>query len=75
MTSERPSEGFDLERDLPTTAEDVRALRQLRPGTGSTEDHLAFLRQLGDASPDSLRKRRLPIGDPPFQLTPRSTTR
>ncbi len=68
MTSARPSDGFDLERDLPTTAADVAALRRARVQGGSTEDYLRFLRELGDATTESLRKRRLPRGDAPFRL-------
>ena len=75
MRSDAPSEGLDLDRDLPTTEADVRALRIFRGGGGSTDEFLRFLRQLGDAPPEALRKRRLPKGDEPFQLTPRTTAR
>ncbi len=75
MSSGKPSDSFDLERDVPTTPEDVEALRLLAVRGGSTEDYLRFLRALGDASYETLKKRRLPIGDPPFELTPRGTPR
>jgi hypothetical protein len=75
MSSDKASDSFDLDRDLPTTPEDVEALRLLAVRGGSTEDYLRFLRALGDASPETLRKRRLPIGDPPLELTPRKATR
>ena len=75
MSSGKASDSFDLDRDLPTTPEDVEALRRLAVRGGSTEDYLRFLRALGDASPETLRKRRLPVGDPPFELTPRGSTR
>jgi hypothetical protein len=68
MSSERPSDAFDLGRDVPTTAADVEALRRAKAWGGSTEDYLRFLRELGPADTESLRKRRLPVGDEPFRL-------
>jgi hypothetical protein len=68
MTSARPSDGFDLGRDLPTTAADVEALRRARARGGSTGDYLRFLQELGHATAETLRKRRLPRGDAPFRL-------
>ncbi len=75
MSSGKASDSFDLGRDLPTTAEDVEARRRLEVRGGSTEEYLQFLSELGDASPERLRKRRLPRGDAPFELTPRGTAR
>jgi hypothetical protein len=75
VTSEKAADSFDLDRDLPTTPEDVEALRLLAVRGGSTEDYLRFLRALGDAPYETLQKRRLPVGDPPFELTPRGTPR
>jgi hypothetical protein len=75
MNSGRASSSFDLGRDLPTTPDDVEARRRLQVGGGSTEEYLRFLSELGDASAETLRKRRLPRGDPPFELTPRGATR
>jgi hypothetical protein len=67
MSSDRPSDAFDLGRDLPTTAADVEALRRARVRGGSTEEYLRFLRDLGHADTERLRKRRLPRGDAPFR--------
>jgi len=67
MRSERRSDGFDLERDLPTTAEDVEALRRIRPRAVTMEEYLRFLAALGDADPGSLRRRSGPTGEP-FRL-------
>lgn len=68
MTSERPSDAFDLDRDLPTTTADVEALRRARVRGGSTEEYLRFLRDLGHVPAERLRERRLPRGDAPFRL-------
>jgi len=67
MKSERPSEPLDLERDLPTTAEDVEALRRLRASRVTTEEYLRLLADLGDATAESLRRRPCPRGEP-FRL-------
>jgi hypothetical protein len=69
MRSERHSEGLDLERDLPTTAEDVEAQRRFRSGPMTMEDYLRFLDTLGTADPESLRRRSGPTGEQPFRLT------
>jgi hypothetical protein len=68
MRSERRSEGLDLERDLPTTREDVEAQRRFRPVPMTMEDYLRFLGTLGDADVESLRRRSGPTGDQPFRL-------
>jgi len=68
MSSDRPSDTFDLGRDLRTTPADVEALRKARVRGGSTEEYLRFLRELGHASAARLRERRLPRGDAPFRL-------
>lgn len=47
MSSGKPSDSFDLERDLPTTPEDVEALRLLAIRGGSTEDLSALLASPG----------------------------
>jgi hypothetical protein len=68
MTSSDSTPVLDLERDLPTTDEDVRALRRLRP-----KAHLRDLQDLRRLeSPSWMRKlagRRPVFRDgPPFQL-------
>jgi hypothetical protein len=50
-------EGFDLERDLPTTFEDVRVLRrveQARPGI----DFVSQVEFLSDALPERAKRPR-----------------
>lgn len=51
-------EGFDLERDLPTTFEDVRALRrgrQAQPGI----DFVSLVENLSDALPEKAKHSRI----------------
>lgn len=51
-------EGFDLERDLPTTFEDVRALRR----TGSPQagiDFVSLVENLSDALPEKAKHSRI----------------
>lgn len=69
MASKKPSELLDLEMDLPTTPEDVRALRENRPKAGV--NWLEQLQALSDQFPPSeekLRKRRTFAGFEPFEL-------
>jgi hypothetical protein len=68
MRSERRSESLDLERDLPTTAEDIDAQNRCRSGPMAMEDYLRFLAMFGDTDPDNLRRRSGPTGDQPFRL-------
>ena len=59
----------DLDRDIPTTPEDVRALRENRPRFGS--DWLEQLQKLVDQVPDAheIRRRRKTFeGYEPFEL-------
>lgn len=69
MSSEKTSDGFDLERDLPTTTEDVAVLRRLRKASPplTTEEYLRSMAELGHASTEGLRRRRGPHGEP-FRL-------
>jgi hypothetical protein len=63
----------DLERDLPTTPEDVAALRRASSATRRDPlDYLAFLDAFGEASPDDLRRRRGPRAERPFELPRRA---
>jgi hypothetical protein len=58
-----------LDRDLPTTAADVLALRQARRTAPIGLDaYLRFLGQLAPPAPGVLRARRGPTG-PPFTLS------
>jgi hypothetical protein len=69
MSSEKPLDLLDLERDIPTTPEDIRALRENRP-----KPDLHWLDQLQilvDQVPNAheLRlKRRTFAGCEPFEL-------
>jgi hypothetical protein len=68
MTSRKP-ELLDLERDIPTTPEDIRALRENRPQRG--EDWLNQLTRMSQQIPnleEILRKRRTFEGCEPFEL-------
>ncbi len=69
MSSSGRSEPLDLDKGLPTTPEDVAALRRLRERTPalSAEDYFRFLAALPQPSPEDLRRRRGPRGQP-FRL-------
>lgn len=58
---------LDLERDLPTSAEDVAVLRSLRNEPISPVAYADLLRAVGDASAEELAKRPGPRGEP-FEL-------
>ena len=63
----RVSELPDLERDLPTTEEDVRTLRALR--NSSAPDFLTYLKILSEADLSWCPTRRRPLRCPePFEL-------
>jgi hypothetical protein len=71
MTSKKPSDLWSdwSDQDLPTTAEDVQALRKHRPSAGG--DWLADLTALAAQAPEAaiaLRRRRTFAGLPPFEL-------
>jgi hypothetical protein len=58
-----------LERDLPTTPEDVRALREHRPrGEEAWWDRLTALSEQFPGAVEALRKRPTSEGRPPFEL-------
>jgi hypothetical protein len=68
MTSRKP-DLLNFERDIPTTPEDIRALRKNRPKVG--EDWLNQLTEMYDQIPnaDELRRRRRTFeGFEPFEL-------
>ena len=70
-STERP-EWLDLERDLPTTAEDVAALRLLRRHpTMGLDSYFRFLRSFPAATVEELARRRGPRGSEPFALSSR----
>ena len=71
MSSSETSERLNLERDLPTTEEDVAAQRRLRFGRPlSLEDYFCFLASFDPPSYAQLRAKRGPRGDTPFELIP-----
>lgn len=64
MSSEKPAAELALEQGLPTTAEDVRALRAAAaPHALAPADYLRFLR-LVKASYEELRRRPVFKGEP-----------
>lgn len=68
MISKPEPELLDLERDLPTTAADVEALRRHRPGPMDGHAYLRFLASLPPPSWKALRVRPGPRGERPFEL-------
>lgn len=69
MSTERKPDLLNLERDIPTTPEDIRALRENRPKVG--EDWLNQLTRMYEQVPnaDEIRRRRRTFeGFEPFEL-------
>ena len=69
MSSKKPSEPdlLNLDRDIPTTPEDVEVLRRLRYPVPTPEAYRRFMEKLGHASIEDLRRRKGPSGEP-FEL-------
>lgn len=68
MSSPKATEpSIDLERDVPTTPEDVEAMRRARRIEVSGDDWWALVRQLTPPSYEELKNRRGPRGEP-FEL-------
>ncbi|HCF60688.1 MAG TPA: hypothetical protein DFS52_22145 [Myxococcales bacterium] len=63
MKSSERSTDLDLETGIPTTSEDVQALRRLGRPTLSPEAYLRLLESF-HVSYESLRNRRGPRGEP-----------
>ena len=62
---------LDLERDLPTTPEDVAALRRLRRHAAMDLDsYFQFLGSFPPAAVEELAARTGPRGPQPFELPP-----
>jgi hypothetical protein len=69
MKSSGSRELLDLERDLPTTAEDTAALRRLREMTRLTfDEYFRFLAEFEPPPAEALRSRRGPRGDRLFEV-------
>ena len=65
MTSDDSADVLQLDRDLPTTAEDIAALRRLRYGRRlSFEEYLTCLAALPSPPTSALRARPGPDGAP-----------
>jgi hypothetical protein len=72
MSSTEHPEWLDLERDLPTTAEDIAALRLLRRHpTMDLDSYFRFLRSFPAATVEELGRRKGPRGGEPFALPPK----
>ncbi len=61
-----PEKLDSLERDLPTTAEDIEALRRLR--YFPVRDLETYIDLLDDLTRDRPPKRDVPVSDEPFEL-------
>ena len=68
MRSREESDLLDLETGIPTTEEDIRALRQSRSSRLDFEAYLGFLESFDDADPAALARRRGPGGSEKFEL-------
>jgi hypothetical protein len=69
MKSAKSYELFDLEQDLPTSREDILALRRAREVHGlSFAGYLEFLANFAPLSLPALRARKGPAGIKPFEL-------
>lgn len=68
MSSSEPVSNLNLERDIPTTCEDVEALRRAR--SVKVEDPFGVVQQLIDALPSQARRqsRKTSAGWPDFEL-------
>ena len=70
MRSNDRSDALDLDRDLPTTAADVAALRAARPlGRLDLTAYLEFLAHIPDAGGAERRMARREAADAPFELS------
>ena len=68
--SKKTSETLDLERDLPTTKEDINALRRAgNLGHANSMNYLDFLESAAQVVDHSFQLgRKGPLGDKPFEL-------
>jgi hypothetical protein len=69
MKSKEPADLLSLEQDLPTTAEDIRALREHRPrASADWWNELTSLSEQAGPSAEALRRRPTFAGCEPFEL-------
>ncbi len=72
MSSIQRPEWLDLERDLPTSREDIAALRRLRRHpTMDLDSYFRFLGSFPAATVEDLARRKGPRGGEHFALPPR----
>lgn len=69
MSSKKPPELLNLERDIPTTPEDIRALRENRPKPAANwlEQLTKLSRQIPNLE-EIRRRRKTFAGCEPFEL-------
>lgn len=69
MKSNGCSDRLNLDRDLPTTPDDVAALRRVRvPPPMTLAEYFRFLAGFPEVPNEELRSRRGPRGGVPFEL-------
>ncbi len=69
MSSSEPFDLLDLERDIPTTPEDIRALRENRPRMPENWwDVLTLASEQLPGVQEALRRRKTFEGCEPFEL-------
>ncbi|HEY3175817.1 MAG TPA: hypothetical protein VGK94_08665 [Candidatus Polarisedimenticolia bacterium] len=69
MRSGERSSALDFERDLPTTTQDVLALRRVKElAPLDLDGYLRFLAQLPAPTAQTLRSKRGSEAAPPFEL-------
>ena len=68
MSSSSSGDALDLDRDLPTTAEDIAVLNRLRYGRRLTFDQYLECLAALDAPPPARVRSRPVAGDEPFDL-------
>jgi hypothetical protein len=75
MKSVERADWLDLERDLPTTAEDIASLRRFRRHPAMDLDaYFRFLASFPPATVEELAARNGPRGPEPFALPPAGGT-
>jgi hypothetical protein len=71
MKSRKSSGLLDLDRDLPTSRDDVIALRSARGSDiADLKTYLEFLARFPAPSTEELRAKKGPRGPQPFELKP-----
>jgi hypothetical protein len=69
MKSEKSLRFLDLDRDLPTSAKDIHALRRARKDKFiDLQSYLDFLSRFSESSLTDLSEKKGPAGSKPFKL-------